>query len=224
MFTYFFKYHASWTFSKNPLNWENPRFLLVDNFWWKNPDDPDQVGGWRRPMEPEPTVRKPHCNLLQWQGRYSYDVYWEPNVFRSWHLTFLWKVEVYQWTEGDFVVDEPIKGHTRQVTMSQCHFNHVTISTCQYVIFWLFSFCDQVSDLHWNTREPPLLASSSLDGNIHVWDIRSEWKPELQIRATKVDSREPRKPAQSFQTIVGASHIRWSRGDCTYLARYSVHP
>ena len=32
--------------------------------------------------------------------------------------------------------------------------------------------------------------------------------------------REPRKPSQSFQTIVGASHIRWSRGDCNYLARY----
>ena len=35
-------------------------------------------------------------------------------------------------------------------------------------------------------------------------------------------NRDPQKPAQSFQTIVGASHIRWSRGDCTYLARYSM--
>ena len=35
-------------------------------------------------------------------------------------------------------------------------------------------------------------------------------------------NRDPQKPAQSFQTIVGASHIRWSRGDCTYLARCSM--
>ena len=52
---------------------------------------------------------------------------------------------------------------------------------------------------------------------------QSESEPDTnQERPIDFCVREPRKPAQSFQTIVGASHIRWSRGDCTYLARFSV--
>ena len=39
-----------------------------------------------------------------------------------------------------------------------------------------------------------------LDGNTHVWDIR-----------------DLRRPSQSFNTIVGAGHVRWSRGG-NYLA------
>ena len=98
---------------------------------------------------------------------------WNPSSQYSNHIALFCndKIEIYVWDSSDFSTDEPIRGHTRQV-----------------------------SDIHWNSREPNLLASSSLDGNIYVWDLR-----------------DLKKPCQSFQTIIGASHIRWSR-DGTYLA------
>ena len=58
----------------------------------------------------------------------------------------------------------------------------------------------QVTSLHWSCSEPSLLASAGLDGATHVWDIR-----------------DPRRPCQTFNTIVGAGHVRWSR-DGQFLA------
>ena len=58
----------------------------------------------------------------------------------------------------------------------------------------------QVTSLHWSCTEPPLLASAGLDGATHVWDIR-----------------DLRRPSQTYNTIVGAGHVRWSR-DGQFLA------
>ena len=60
-------------------------------------------------------------------------------------------------------------------------------------------------------RQHPRLGSQVVQQITKLWN-----KKVLTI------NRDPQKPAQSFQTIVGASHIRWSRGDCTYLARCSM--
>ena len=75
---------------------------------------------------------------------------WNPNSQYSNHIALFSndKIEIYVWDNSDFSTDEPIRGHTRQV-----------------------------SDIHWNPKEPNLLASSSLDGNIHVWDLRDLKKP-----------------------------------------------
>ena len=58
-----------------------------------------------------------------------------------------------------------------------------------------------INDIHWSCSEPALLASAGMDGNTHVWDIRENM----------------RRPCHSFNTIVGAGHVRWSR-DGQYLA------
>ena len=58
----------------------------------------------------------------------------------------------------------------------------------------------EVTDIHWSCTEPSLLASAGLDGNTHVWDIR-----------------DMRRPCQTYNTIVGAGHVRWSR-DGQFLA------
>ena len=63
----------------------------------------------------------------------------------------------------------------------------------------------QISDIHWSCTEPALLASAGLDGNTHVWDIRDHM----------------RRPCQSYNTIVGAGHVRWSR-DGQYLATAQI--
>ena len=100
-------------------------------------------------------------------------------------------MEIYQWTEGDFVVEEPIKGHTRQVkprSVTKAVFKQACCSPCHHLVTMQHF---QVSDLHWNTREPPLLASSSLDGNIHVWDLRwSSMSPNCGTRRYEQGSTE----------------------------------
>lgn len=67
------------------------------------------------------------------------------------------------------------------------------------IIDHIHSLC-QVTDLHWSCSEPSLLASAGLDGSTHVWDIR-----------------DTRRPCQTYNTIVGAGHVRWSR-DGQFLA------
>ena len=96
---------------------------LLDHFYFlQNDHHHYQMGGGCRPMEPKSTIWQPHCYLLQRQGGYSSSLH----LYKvSCDLICVCKVEVYQWTEGDFVVDEPIKGHTRQVTpecFSPCHY------------------------------------------------------------------------------------------------------
>ena len=74
-----------------------------------------------------------------------------------------------------------------------CTFPSMSLRNCQqHLVKHLVTMqYFQVSDLHWNTREPPLLASSSLDGNIHVWDLRwSSMSPNCETRRYQQGSTE----------------------------------
>ena len=127
-------------------------------------------------------------------------------------------MEIYQWTEGDFVVEEPIKGHTRQVkprSVTKAVFSQsrlqFTLSPCN--IFRCLT-CTGTQESR-PCSPPPRSMATSTSGI-------SGGPACHQIVKQEDINRDPQKPAQSFQTIVGASHIRWSRGDCTYLARCSM--
>ena len=76
---------------------------------------------------------------------------------------------------------------------------HLFSFLCVVYLDHIHSLC-QVTDLHWSCSEPSLLASAGLDGSTHVWDIR-----------------DTRRPCQTYNTIVGAGHVRWSR-DGQFLA------
>ena len=92
---------------------------------------------------------------------------WNPHAQFSCHASVCCndKLEVWQWgAGGDCHLEAAVRAHSRQV-----------------------------SDLDWSSTQPALLASSGLDGNVVVWDIR-----------------DLRRPSHTFTTIVAASHVRWS--------------
>ncbi|PSN51284.1 WD repeat-containing protein 59 [Blattella germanica] len=80
------------------------------------------------------------------------------------------RVEILSWqTGGDLVQTQILRSHTRVVT-----------------------------DLNWHRFDPNLLASSSIDTFIHIWDVR-----------------DPRRPSLSLSAVAGATQVRWNR-----LSRY----
>ncbi|XP_071498660.1 GATOR2 complex protein WDR59-like [Diadema antillarum] len=61
-----------------------------------------------------------------------------------------------------------------------------------------------ISNLNWAMYDPNLLATCSVDTYIHIWD-----------------TREPKKPSQSFSTFAGAGQVRWNKKDANCIA--TVH-
>ncbi|VDI29347.1 WD repeat-containing protein 59 [Mytilus galloprovincialis] len=51
-----------------------------------------------------------------------------------------------------------------------------------------------VSDLDWSPFDVNIIASCSVDSYTHLWDIR-----------------DPKKPSNSFQTVAGASQVKWNK-------------
>lgn len=79
------------------------------------------------------------------------------------------RAEILSWRNGDLVQTHILRAHTRVIT-----------------------------DLNWHHFDPNLLASSSIDTFIYIWDIRDQ-----------------RRPANSLSAVAGATQVRWNR-----LSRY----
>ena len=75
------------------------------------------------------------------------------------------KIDLVRWREGELAVETTLRGHTRVVT-----------------------------DLSWHYQDHNLLATSSTDTYIYVWD-----------------KRDSRRPVNNFQAVAGATKIQWNK-------------
>jgi len=82
------------------------------------------------------------------------------------------KLELLTWTGSQLVLDTPLRSHTRVVT-----------------------------DLSWHWFDTNLLATSSTDNHIYIWD-----------------RRDLRKPSQVLQSLAGATKIQWNKVSGKFLA------
>jgi len=82
------------------------------------------------------------------------------------------KVEVLRMGEGELVVESSLAAHSRVVT-----------------------------DIAWHTQNSTLLATSSQDNCIHLWDLR-----------------DLRRPGRTLSTLQGAAKIEWNKVSGKYLA------
>lgn len=82
------------------------------------------------------------------------------------------KLELLTWTGSELVLDTPLRSHTRVVT-----------------------------DISWHWFDTNLLATSSTDNHIYIWD-----------------RRDLRKPSQVLQSLAGATKIQWNKVSGKFLA------
>ena len=165
-------------------------------------------------MEPKSTIWEPHRSLLQWQGETFSICYLAVNS----DCTCRWRStngqrETLLWRSRS--KDTPARWNPEvspKLFSNKPAVHLVTILSPCNIFRCLICTGTQESRPCW---PPPRSTATSTCGI-------SGGPASHQIVKQEDINRDPQKPAQSFQTIVGASHIRWSRGDCTYLARYSI--
>ncbi|CAG7827457.1 unnamed protein product, partial [Allacma fusca] len=63
-----------------------------------------------------------------------------------------------------------------------------------------------ITDIDWSSQQPSLLATSSFDSYVHIWDIRV---PRQAVTE---------KPQQSLSALDGASQVRWNKWKTDTLA------
>eukprot|EP00057_Strongylocentrotus_purpuratus_P028064 XP_011682538.1 PREDICTED: WD repeat-containing protein 59 [Strongylocentrotus purpuratus] len=112
--------------------------------------------------------------------------------------TMKWDISVAEWNP-----------HSEQknqfVTASNQAADVFTLSESEYVqAMSLKAHTRTISDLNWSVFNPNLLATSSVDTYIYIWD-----------------TRESKKPASAFSTFAGAGQVKWNKKDEHCLA--TVH-
>ncbi|XP_041453847.1 GATOR complex protein WDR59-like [Lytechinus variegatus] len=112
--------------------------------------------------------------------------------------TMKWDISVAEWNP-----------HAEQknqfVTASNQTADVFTLSESEYVqAMSLKAHTRTISNLNWSVFDPNLLATSSVDTYIYIWD-----------------TRESKKPASAFSTFAGAGQVKWNRKDEHCLA--TVH-
>ena len=63
-----------------------------------------------------------------------------------------------------------------------------------------------ITDLDWSTVTPNLLATSSFDSYVHIWDVRCPRDPGSE------------KPQASLSALDGASQVKWNKWKSDHLA------
>ncbi|XP_077503120.1 WD repeat domain 59 isoform X2 [Amblyomma americanum] len=91
---------------------------------------------------------------------------WNPHLADTFLLACNQNVEIFTWCNGELLSKQTIsKAHTRAI-----------------------------SDINWSPFDESLLASSSYDTYVHIWD-----------------SRDLRKPYLSLSAVTGASQVKWNK-------------
>lgn len=100
-------------------------------------------------------------------------------------------------THAEFSPPEP-----KQLAITNAQtINIYNIDESNWLMHTLSGHTRTITDLNWSYKEPTILASSSFDNYIYIWDLR-----------------ETRKPIYLMHSISGASQIKWSKINENILA------
>lgn len=136
-------------------------------------------------------------SLFRRNGLYVIDIDYPYNPPRWLHHLTSWEVADVQWSPHSARPSWVISTSNQKALLW-----NLDLPSSRAIERVIHGHSRAITDINFHSRDPEILATSSIDSYIHCWDLR-----------------DPRKPSQSFSDFFsGANQVKWNRHDSHILA------